>query len=125
MLNVFLSHKPLSSWRILFWYEGHFSQFNRLEKFRALVVPDGGCRKGVILQGGQLHSGLPVIDHSYLRRKGDVVISSVHATIQRNILYVHMVIWSIYDNRQPKHPRLPMCQYKRRPQGPASCPHYR
>ena len=54
MLNVNLSYNPTSSWRILFRYGGYPRQFSRLKKFRALVVPGGGCRKGIILQGGQI-----------------------------------------------------------------------
>ena len=54
MLNVQLSYKPTSSWRILFRYGGRPRQFSRLKKFRSLVVTGGGCHKGVIIQGSQL-----------------------------------------------------------------------
>ena len=50
ILNVHLSYKPPSSWRVLFWSGGLPGQFSRLKKLRTLVVPDGGCRKGVIIQ---------------------------------------------------------------------------
>ena len=46
MLNVHLSSKPPSSWRILFRSGVYPSQFSRLKNSRALVVPDRGFRKG-------------------------------------------------------------------------------
>ena len=54
MFNVDLSYKPPSSWRMLSWSGGLPRQFTRLKRFRDLVIPGGGCRKGVILQGRQL-----------------------------------------------------------------------
>ena len=51
MFNVNLSYKPPNSWRILFRYGLRPRKFSRLKNFRALVVPDGGCGKGIILQG--------------------------------------------------------------------------
>ena len=58
MLNVQLSYKHPSSWRILFRYWGRTKQFSCLKKFRALVVPGRGCRKGIILQGILTHTGV-------------------------------------------------------------------
>ena len=51
MLNVNLSYKPTSYWRILFRSGGNPMQLSCLEIFRALVIPGGGFRKGIILQG--------------------------------------------------------------------------
>ena len=81
-------------------------QFSHMKKFRALVVPSGICRKGVVIEGIQLPSGLPLIDQSFLRRKGDVRIASIHAPKQRNSTYIQTVIRSIYDTRRPEHPHL-------------------
>ena len=87
MLNVQLSYKPTSSWRILFWSWRRPRQFSCLKKFKALVVPSGGCRKGIFLQCRYLTSYLSIIGQSYLRRKMDVTGASVHATRQRNSTY--------------------------------------
>ena len=54
MFNVHLNYKPPSSWRVLYWSKGIPRQFTRLKRFRYLVVPGGGCCKGIILQGRQL-----------------------------------------------------------------------
>ena len=54
MLNVHLSYKPLVSWRMLFWYGVRPSHFSLLENFKAWVVPGGGFRKRIIVQGMQL-----------------------------------------------------------------------
>ena len=54
-LNVKLSYKPPSYWRILFWSRICPRQFIYLKIFRALVVPGGGCCKGIILQERQLN----------------------------------------------------------------------
>ena len=88
MLNVNLSYKPPSYWRIPFRSRGRTRQFSRLKKFRAIVVPVGGCCKGIILQGRQLPSGLLVICQSRLRRKRDVMGASVHVPRQRNSTYI-------------------------------------
>ena len=64
MLNFNLSYKPPSSWRILFWSGIHTRKFSCLKNFRVLVVPGGGCHKGIIIQGRQLKRrfscGMPV-----------------------------------------------------------------
>ena len=117
MLHLHLSYKTPRSWRILFRSGGHPRQFSRLKKFRALVVPGGGFRKG-ITQGMQLPSGLPVIGQSCLRRKGDVIWVSVHSPIQRNSTYVHTVRMYIYETRRPEHPHLPIHRYQQSPQRP-------
>ena len=46
MLNVHLSYKPSSSWRILFWSGGYPRQFNHLKMFRVMVVPGGAAVRG-------------------------------------------------------------------------------
>ena len=65
MLKVHLTYKLPSSWRILFRSGVLSRQFNRLKIFRSMVVPGGGCCKGVILQGIKLtrrfSCGRPVI----------------------------------------------------------------
>ena len=99
--------------------------FSRLKKFRSLVVPGGGCRKGGIIQGGQLPSGLPVIGQSCMRRKGGVTGASIHSPRQSNSMYVQTVRWSIYSTRQIEHPHSPILQYEKRMQGPPSWPQYR
>ena len=49
---------------------------------------------------------------------------SVHAPIQRNSTYVQTFRRFIYETRRPEHPHSPISRYKRRPQGPLSCPRY-
>ena len=51
---------------ILFWPGGCPRQLSCPKKFKALVVPGGGCRKGVILQGiltptGVLQNGMSIL----------------------------------------------------------------
>ena len=92
MWNVNLLYKPYSSRRILFRYGGRPRQLSRLKIFRALVVPGGGCRKGGVLQGRQIPSGLPIIGQSFLRIKVDVTVASVHALIQSNSNYIQAFI---------------------------------
>ena len=104
MLDVHLSYKPPSSWRILFRSAGFPTPSSCLKKFSALVVPGGGCRRGVILQGFQLKRRLSCGRRSCLRRKGGVTVVSVYAPRQRNSLYVQMVRRSIYETRRPEHP---------------------
>ena len=58
MLNVHISYKPLSYWRILFWSGVRTMQFNNIKNFRALVVPVRVFRKGKILQGILMPTGL-------------------------------------------------------------------
>ena len=54
MLNVHISYKPPSYWRILFFYEGLPRQFNCLKRVRYLVVHREGFRKGIIHQGSHV-----------------------------------------------------------------------
>ena len=117
-------YKPLSYWRILLRSGGCTRQFSRLKIFRALLVPVGGYRKGLIFQGSQLPSGLPVIGHSCLIRKGDVTGASVHAPRLRNSTYVQMVRHYIYDTIRPDHPHSTIHHCKQRPQGPPPRPRY-
>ena len=124
MLNMHLSYKSLSSCRILFWSGWRPRQFSRLKKCRALMVPGGGFRKGVIIQGRQLPSGLSVIGQSCLIIKGVITGASVHEPIHSNSTYVQIVIRYIYDTRRPEHPHSPISQYERLPQGSASRPCY-
>ena len=56
MLNLHLSYNPPSYWSILFQYGGRPRYFSRLKKVRALVVPGGGCCKGIIIQGVMPHT---------------------------------------------------------------------
>ena len=69
MLNVRLSYKYTSYWRILFWSGAHPRHFSRLKKFRALVVPIGGCRKGIIIQERNINRRFYVAGKSCFRRK--------------------------------------------------------
>ena len=124
MLNVHLSYNPPSSWRIFLWSGVLPRQFSCLKKFRSMVVPDRGCRKGVILQGRQLKCRFSWVGQSCLRIKGDVTGQSDHAPRQRNSKYKQMVILSIYKTRQNKHPHFPIHQYKQFPQGPTPRPRY-
>ena len=117
MLNVHLSYKRISSWRILFWSGGYPRQFSCLEKFRALVVPGGDCHKGVILQGIMTPRGVLPNGHSCLRRKGGVTGESDHAPIHSNSTYIQMVRRYIYKTRQPEHPHLPIRPIQTTPPG--------
>ena len=125
MLNGHLSYKTPSSWRIIFQYGGIPRHFSILKKFRSLVVPGGGCRKGTIIQGMQPRLRFSVTGQSCRRIKGDVTGASVHVPRQSNSTYAQTVRWTIYKTRRPEHPHLPIRWYKRRPQGPpASRPRY-
>ena len=57
-MNVNLSYRPPISWRLLIWYGGCPRQFSLMDKFRALVVPVGGYRKGIILQLIMTYTGV-------------------------------------------------------------------
>ena len=85
MLNVHLGYNYPSPGRKFLWYGDIPRQFIHLKKFRALVDTSKVCRKGVIIQGSQLPSGLPVTGQSRLRKKGGVTGPSVHEPRQRNI----------------------------------------
>ena len=122
MFNVHLSYKPPNSWRILFQSGGCPRQFSCLKNFRALVVPNGGCHKGIILQVIMTPTGVLPNVQSCLIIKGDVMGASARAPIQRNSMYVHTVRRSIYKTIRPKHPNFPILRNQRRPQVPASRP---
>ena len=77
------------------------TQFSCLKKFRALVVPGGGSRKGIIIQGILTPTGVLPNGQSCFRIKGYVTGESIHATINMNSNYVQTVRWSIYDTRLP------------------------
>ena len=124
MLNLHLSYKHTSSWRMLFLYGVYPSQFSRLENFRALVVPSGGFCEGIILQGIMTPTGVLPNGQSCLRIKGGVTGESVHLPRQSNSTYIQTFIQSIYKTRRPEHPQFPIDWYKQRPQIPASWPRY-
>ena len=71
----------------------------QLVQFRALVFPDGGCGKVVILQLILTHMRVLPNGESYLIIKGGVTRSSVHTPGQRNNPYVQIVRRSIYNTR--------------------------
>ena len=124
MLNVHLSYKTPSSWRILFWSGVPPRQFSHLKKFMALVFPGGGFRKGEIIQG--ILTPMRVLPNGQwrLRRKGDITGESVDAPIQRNSMYIQTVNHYIYKTRRPKHPNSPIRKYKKCPLGPFMRPRY-
>ena len=87
------------------------------------MVPGWCFLNGVILQGRQIPSVLPVIGQSCLGRKGGVTWASIHAPIQRNSMYVHTVRQYIYETRQPGHPNSTIRQYEKMPPWtPSSAP---
>ena len=94
-MNVQLSYKPPSYWRIIFWYGGRPRQFSCRKKFRYLVVPCGGCCKGIVFQGILTPTGVLPNWQSFLRIKGSIKGASFHAPRQRNSMYVQMVRISI------------------------------
>ena len=124
MLNIHLSYKTPISWSILFCSGGYPTQFSRLKKFKALVVPSGVCHKGIILQEILTPTGVLPNEQSCLRRKGDVTGASVHAPINRNSMYIQNIRQSIYNTILPEHPHSLIFQYKQLPKGTASRPHY-
>ena len=79
MLNMNLSYKSTSSWRIFFRSGRRPMQLSRLEMFRALVVPGGGCCKGVLLQVILMPMGVLPNGKLCLRRKGDIMGVHAHA----------------------------------------------
>ena len=119
-----LSHKPTSSWRILFWSGGIPRKFICLKKFRSLTDPRRVYNKGIAVQGKQLPSGLSVIGHLFLRRKWYVIGASVRATRQRNSPYGKKFRRSIYNTRWPEHPHSLVRRYEQRPQGPTAWTRY-
>ena len=120
MLKMHLSYKPPSSWRILFLSGGYPKKFSCLKYFRSLVVPDGGFHKGIILQGRQLTSGLPVIGQSRLRIKGEFMGASVYEFRKMNSMYVQTIRRSIYEARRPEQTHLTKIRYQCCPQIPTS-----
>ena len=93
MLNVHLSYKPPSFWSI-FWSGERPSKLIFLKIFRFLVVPGGGLRKGIIIQGVCLKHRFSCARWSCLIRKGDTTGSSVYAPRQSNIPYGQTYIQS-------------------------------
>ena len=69
---------------MLFRSVGRPRQFNILEKFRALVVPDGVYRKELIIQGIMACMVVLPNGQSCLKIKGYVTGVSLHAPIQSN-----------------------------------------
>ena len=93
---VHLGYKPPSSWRILFWSGGRPRKFSSLKKFRSLVVPSGGCRKEIIIQGIMTPTGVLPNGQSCLRRKRDITGESVHSPRQ----YVRTDVRTVYIRYQ-------------------------
>ena len=124
MLNVHQSYKPPISLRILFQYGGYPSKSSCMKIFRDLVVPGGGCCKGIIIQLIMTPTGVLPNGQLCLRIKGDVTGASIHAPIHSNSMYVQKIRPSIYNTRLPEHPHSPIRWYKHRPQGHASRPRY-
>ena len=95
MLNVHLSYKPPSSYRILFRYGGRPRQFSYLKIFRSLVVPIGRCHKGVIMQWRlmkrRFSCGRPVM----LEKKRGCS-GSICPCIQTEEYYVHTDVHTVY-----------------------------
>ena len=124
MLNVHLSYKPPSSWRMLFRSGERPGQFSCLKKFRSLMVPSGGFRKWIIIRGILTSLGVLPNGRVWLIIKGGVEGASFCAPRQSNSLYGQTFRKSIYDTRWPEHPHLPIRRYKQRPQGSNSRPCY-
>ena len=108
MLNMHIVYNPPSTWSIMLKSGGRPSQFSRMKKFRALVVPGGGYRKGVIIQVIMTPMGVLTNGQSCLRRKGDATGASFHDPIHRNITYVYKVRSYIYKTRLPEQPHSPI-----------------
>ena len=123
MLNVNLSYKPPSSWRILFHYGGRSSHFSCLITFKSLVISVGGFRTDIILQVILTPKQVLPNGQLWLKIKGGVMGYFVHAPIYMNIPYWQTVIRSIYKIRRPEQPHSPIFRYERYPQGPAPWPH--
>ena len=68
-------------------------------QFRSLVVPGGGCRNEIILQGVMTPMGVLPNGQECFRKKGYVIGAYVHTPRQRNSTYVQTVRRSIYDTR--------------------------
>ena len=120
MLNLHLSYKPLSSWRILFRSGVCPRLVSCIKIYSALVVLNRGFRKGITLQGIMTPMGVLPNGQLCLKIKGGVMGSYVYSPRHRNIIYVKMVRRSIYKTIRPKHPQPPIHRYKQHSQGPAS-----
>ena len=83
-MNIHKSYKPLSYLMIICWSGGHPRQFSCLINFRYLTDNGGVYCKGIILQGRNMPSGLPVIDQSCLRIKGNLKGASIYSLRQSN-----------------------------------------
>ena len=115
MSNVHLRYNPPISWRIMFWSGGNPRHFSSMKKFRSLVVPGGGWRKGITIKGILTPTEVLPNGISCLIRKGDVPGASINVPVQRNSAYAQTVRRSIYNTRRPKQPHSPTRRYKRRP----------
>ena len=104
MLKLKLSYKSTISWRMLFRPRGIPSKVSRLKLFRALVVPSGGSHKEINMQGILTPTVVLPNEQSFLRRKGYVMVASVHSPINRNSAHAQMAIWHIYNTRWSEHP---------------------
>ena len=118
-LNVKLSYKPPRYWRILFWSRICPRQFIYLKMFRALVVPGGGCCKGIILQERQLNHRFyyssPVISD---KKRG--YNRSVYTCTQTEEKYVRTDGETVYLwDQRTINTSLVNTPIQRRPQGPA------
>ena len=89
------------------------------EIFQLPGGPRWGYHNGVIIQGRQLPSDLPVIFQSFLRIKVGLTEASIHEPMHRNISHRQTFRQSIYKNILTRHPHLPIRQYKQLPQVPS------
>ena len=101
MLNVHLSYKPTISWRILFQSGGRPRYFSCPKKFSSLVIPRGGCHKGIIIQSIMLPTGVLTNGQSCLRIKGGITGASVHAPMYMNNTYGQAVYLQDQTNQTP------------------------
>ena len=125
MLNVNLSYKPPSSWRILSRPGGCPRQFSCQKLFRSLTDPGGAYRKGVILQGRRLFSGLPVLFKSCLIIIVYIMVADVYAPRQRNSPFGQTSRQYIYRTILPEQPHSTIHQWEQFPQVPVSLTCYR
>ena len=108
MLNLHLSYKTPSSLGVLFLSGRCHIQLSHMKTFRELVVPGEECRKEIFIQGIVAPLGVPPNGQSWLRRNGDVMGVSFHATRKSNNPQKHTVRRSISETRWHKHPHLPI-----------------
>ena len=69
MFNVRLRYKPTSSWSILFHSGLLPRQLSCLKNSRDMVVPGGGFRKEIIIQGVQIEFRLSCVRQLFLKIK--------------------------------------------------------